>query len=125
MSDALGLIAFEKTQQQFLEGLTNPRRQVSAKVAEAINREVKTLVDCAHQIALTILGKNQALLEETAQALLEKETLEGQELRSRLNRVQTPAEVDEWLRTGRLPQGAVLMPGALNGGASKLGVNPI
>jgi cell division protease FtsH len=124
MSDELGPIAFEKTQQQFLEGLTNPRRQVSAKVAEAIDREVKALVDCAHQIALTILSKNQALLEETAQVLLEKEILEGQELRSRLNRVQTPAEMDEWLRTGKLSQGAVLMPASPNGGANKLGANP-
>ena len=124
MSDELGPIAFEKTQQQFLEGLTNPRRQVSAKVAEAIDREVKALVDRAHQIALTILSKNQALLEETAQVLLEKEILEGQELRSRLHRVQTPVEVDEWLRTGRLPQAAVLMPASPNGGANKLSANP-
>jgi cell division protease FtsH len=124
MSDELGPIAFEKTQQQFLEGLTNPRRQVSAKVAETIDREVKDLVDRAHQIALTILSSNQALLEETAQVLLEKEILEGQELRSRLSRVQTPAEVDEWLRTGKLSQEAVLMPASLNGGANKFGANP-
>ncbi len=38
MSDELGPLAFEKTQQQFLEGWNNPRRAVSPKVAEEIDR---------------------------------------------------------------------------------------
>ena len=42
MSDRLGPIAFEKIQQQFLEGITNPRRQVSPHIAEEIDREVKS-----------------------------------------------------------------------------------
>ncbi|MCX7595070.1 MAG: ATP-dependent zinc metalloprotease FtsH, partial [Fischerella sp.] len=48
MSDELGPLAFEKTQMQFLEGATSPRRPVSPKVAEAIDREVKEIVDGAH-----------------------------------------------------------------------------
>jgi cell division protease FtsH len=103
MSDKLGPIAFEKIQQQFLEGLTNPRRAVSPKVAEEIDREVKEIVEGAHQIALTILEKNRALLEKTAQALLEKEILEGEELKECLKRVQKTPEMEEWLQTGQLP----------------------
>ncbi len=115
MSDALGPIAFEKMQQQFLEGLTNPRRPISPKLAEEIDREVKEIVEGAHHIALAILDQNRELLEQTAQALLEKEILEAQELREQLSRAQTPAVMDEWLRTGKFPQGA-LMQAALNGG---------
>jgi len=37
-------------------------------------------------------------------------------LREKLNRVQTPAIMDEWLRTGRLPQGMLLLQATLNGG---------
>ena len=116
MSDTLGPVAFEKIQQQFLEGFTNSRRPVSPKIAEEIDREVKEIVEGAHQMALAILNKNQELLEQTAQALLEKETLEAQELRSQLNRVQSPAEMEEWLCTGRFPSGTLLMQTILNGG---------
>ncbi len=115
MSDRLGPIAFEKMQQQFLEGLTNPRRAVSPKVAEAIDREVKEIVDGAHYIALTILEHNRPLLEETAQVLLEKEILEGEELRAQLERVVPPAEMAQWLRTGELPQPIGSEPTSFNG----------
>jgi cell division protease FtsH len=112
----LGPIAFEKTQQQFLEGYTNPRRPVSPKIAEEIDREVKEIVDGAHHIALTILHQNLELLEETAQTLLDKEILEGEELREQLNLVQTTSEVDEWLRSGKLSEETVLMQTTLDGG---------
>lgn len=104
MSEELGPIAFERTQSQFLEGMLNPRRQVSPKVAEEIDREVKKIVNGAHHIALAILAKNRDLLEETAQTLLSQEILEGTELRDRLDRVQAPPEMTEWLQTGKLPQ---------------------
>ena len=101
MSDELGPLAFEKTQQQFLEAWSNPRRAVSPKLAEEIDREVKEIVDGSHQMALSILEENRDLLEETAQALLEKEVLEGEQLQGQLNRARTPAQMNEWLRKGQ------------------------
>ncbi len=88
MSEALEPIAFERTQSQFLEGMTSPRRQISPKVAEEIDQEVKSIVTGSHHIALAILVNNRELLEETAQTLLNYEILEGTELRDRLDRVQ-------------------------------------
>ncbi|MBD1923040.1 ATP-dependent metallopeptidase FtsH/Yme1/Tma family protein [Microcoleus sp. FACHB-831] len=108
MSDELGPVAFEKPQQQFIEGYGNPRRSVSPKVAEQIDRQVKETIDGAHHIALTILDTNRDLLEETAQTLLQKEVLEGPTLREQLNRAQSPAELDEWLRSGKFPSGMQL-----------------
>ncbi|HLO84195.1 MAG TPA: ATP-dependent zinc metalloprotease FtsH [Nostocaceae cyanobacterium] len=102
MSDRLGPVAFEKIQQQFLEGYGNPRRSISPQVAEEIDREVKEIVDNAHHIALSILKHNRDLLEETAQVLLQKEILEGEALRDRLKQAQAPEELAEWLRTGKL-----------------------
>ena len=113
MSDKLGTVAFEKIQQQFIEGYGNPRRSISPQVAEEIDREVKLTLDNAHHIALSILHYNRELLEETAQALLEKEILEGAKLREFLNQVQTPDEVNEWLRTGKLSEDRPLMQSLL------------
>jgi cell division protease FtsH len=113
MSDRLGPVAFEKLQQQFLEGYGNPRRSVSPKVAEEIDREVKQIVDNAHHIALTILHENRDLLEQTAEELLQKEILEGSLLRERLTGVKVPDELNEWLRTGQLSEDKPLMQSVL------------
>ncbi len=100
MSPKLGPIAFEKAQNQFLDVYNNPRRPVSPKVAEEIDQEVKELIEGAHTIVLKVLQQNRQLLEETAEVLLEKEMLEGEKLRSHLQRVQATLEMKEWLRTG-------------------------
>lgn len=102
MSERLGPIAFEKQQQQFLEGMSNPRRTVSPQVAEAIDQEMKSLVDAAHQMALKILDLNREVLEETAQRLLEEEALEAEVLQAQLSQITPPQELETWLRTGKL-----------------------
>jgi cell division protease FtsH len=102
MNEDLGPIAFEKTQAQFLEGYTNPRRSVSMKVMEEIDRQVKTTIDHAHHIALSILEQNRDLLESTAQILLDREILEGEDLKVILDRVVAPTQLTEWLRSGKL-----------------------
>ncbi len=102
MSDRLGPIAFEKIQQQFLDGITNPRRQVGPQLAEEIDREVKAVIDGAHQIAGEILRTNRQLLVEITQTLLEKEILEGVKLRSQLSLAQKTVAVDQWLQSGKL-----------------------
>ncbi|MDJ0724604.1 MAG: ATP-dependent zinc metalloprotease FtsH [Prochloraceae cyanobacterium] len=101
MSDKLGAIAFEKIQSQFLPGATNLRRQVSPKVAEEIDSEVKAIVAGAHFLAARILEENRPLLVETADILLEQETIEGKQLKQLLDRVQMPSETDRWLRGGK------------------------
>ena len=115
MSDRLGPIAFEKIQQPFLDSYTNPRRAVSPQIAEEIDREVKKIVEGSHQIALSILDKNRELLEDTAEALLENEILEGDPLKTRLKQVQKTPEIDEWLLKGYLPH-EMHWQAKLNGG---------
>jgi cell division protease FtsH len=104
MSQELGPVAFEKPQQQFIEGFPSPRRVVSPKVAEQIDDEVKLIIEGAHQVARSILIQNQALLETTARRLLSQEVLEGEELRSLLAQVQPSADLADWMQTGNLPQ---------------------
>ena len=109
MSDKLGPVAFEKIQQQFIEGYGNPRRAISPQVAEEIDREVKQTLDNAHHIALSILQHNRTLLEDTAQELLQQEILEGASLRERLGQAVAPDELNEWLRTGKLSEDKPLL----------------
>jgi cell division protease FtsH len=101
MSKALGPIAFERVQQAFLEGATNPRRNISPQISAEIDHAVKDLIDGAHSTALEILKMNQALLETTAQQLLETEVLENETLRQVLSQVQVPSQLHEWLCDGK------------------------
>jgi len=110
MSDKLGPIAFDKPQSQFLAGMGSPRRSISPQVAEAIDQEVKAIVDGAHQMALQILDHNREILEQTAQVLLQEEVLEAQALLEKLEQMQPPKGLDEWLRTGKLPENRDLLP---------------
>ncbi len=100
MSDRLGPVAFEKVQQQYLEGITNPRRQVSPQVAEEIDSEVQRVIEAAHQAALAILRENQQLLLSLAQVLLDQEVLEGEALRSQLSLAKINSNIDRWLQSG-------------------------
>ena len=93
MSDTLGPLAYDKQGGgRFLGGNNNPRRAVSDATAQAIDREVRGLVDRAHDQALAILRQNMALLETISQKILEKEVIEGDDLKEMLSASVMPAE---------------------------------
>ena len=86
MSETLGPLAYDKQGGgRFLGGGNNPRRTVSDATAQAIDKEVRGLVDRAHEQALGILRHNIALLETISQKILEKEVIEGDELKEMLS----------------------------------------
>ena len=86
MSDILGPLAYDKQGGgQFLGGSNNPRRELSDATAQAIDKEVRSLVDDAHENALNILKNNLSLLEDISQKILEKEVIEGDELKEMLS----------------------------------------
>ena len=96
MSKILGPLAYEKGQQNAFLGdnmMMNPRRMVSDETAKAIDDEVKGIVEEGHQKALSILQENRNLLEEIAQSILQKEVIEGEELQTLLERVQSSEKV--------------------------------
>ena len=91
MSEVLGPLAYDRSNQNnFLDnGATpNARRLVSDETAKAIDEEVKSIVEAAHQRALSILKNNRELLEKISQRLLEEEVIEGNTLREMLAEVQ-------------------------------------
>ena len=94
MSDTLGPLAYDKQGGgRFLGGGNNPRRSVSDATAQAIDKEVRGLVDKAHDDALAILRQNMALLETIAQKILEKEVIEGDDLKQMLEASVLPETV--------------------------------
>ena len=95
MSDTLGPLAYDKQGGgRFLGGNNNPRRSVSDATAQAIDKEVRGLVDKAHDDALSILRQNLGLLETIAQKILEKEVIEGDDLKEMLEASVLPNTVE-------------------------------
>ena len=94
MSDILGPLAYDKQGGgQFLGGTNNPRRAVSDATAQAIDKEVRSLVDSGHENALKILRHNLGLLESISQQILEKEVIEGEELKQMLSSSAMPKDL--------------------------------
>ena len=91
MSDILGPLAYDKQGGgQFLGNGNNPRRAVSDATAQAIDKEVRDLVDEAHEKALQILRNNLPLLESISQKILEEEVIEGDDLKTLLSETKMP-----------------------------------
>jgi len=92
MSKVLGPLAYQQGQQNNFLGneAQNPRRLVSPQTAEAIDQEVKNIVETAHQRALDILKQNRELLETIATKLLDTEVIESEELHRYLDQVNAP-----------------------------------
>jgi len=91
MSEILGPLAYDKQGGgQFLGNGNNPRRAVSDATAQAIDKEVRDLVDNAHEKALQILRNNLPLLESISQKILEEEVIEGEDLKTLLSESQMP-----------------------------------
>jgi len=81
MSDILGPRTFgQKEEMVFLGREITEQRDYGDKVADQIDAEVNRIVREAHEKAKNVLTQNHAKLKHLAQTLLEKETLEGNDL---------------------------------------------
>jgi cell division protease FtsH len=100
MSKVLGPLAYQQGQQAtFLnDGTPNPRRVLSEETAQAIDREVKEIIETAHQQALDTIGRNRDLLETITAQLLETETIEGEKLYALLSQAHSDVLVHSELK---------------------------
>jgi len=81
MSDVIGPIAVgDREQQIFLGREISQRHEVSEKTAEVVDAEVKRVLDEALRRARHILEADMPLLHAMAQALLDRETLDREEV---------------------------------------------
>jgi cell division protease FtsH len=81
MSDKLGPLAYLEQEESFLPFMPGPRRgEYSEKTAREIDEEVRGIVTRQYQRVSELLKANMDKLEAMAKALLERETLDSQEI---------------------------------------------
>jgi cell division protease FtsH len=84
MSESLGPVSLESRQPGLMNPFEGAARDFGSDVADRIDAEVKALVQAAEARAATLLAARRALVERAAGVLLEREHMEGDELRAML-----------------------------------------
>ncbi|MEJ2482579.1 MAG: ATP-dependent zinc metalloprotease FtsH [Gemmatimonadota bacterium] len=82
MSDAIGPMAVgDQEHEIFLGRELSQRRDVSEQTAQLVDSEVKRILDASYASAERVLTENRSLLDDIANALLERETLDADDIR--------------------------------------------
>ncbi len=87
MSDLLGLVSYERSPQpMFFPGnYSSHGQKYSEAKATQIDAEITRFVDEAHQRVRKILSERRTVLDDLAKLLSEKESVQGEELRTMLS----------------------------------------
>jgi cell division protease FtsH len=86
MSDALGPLQYAEPEEEvFLGYSVNRTRHMSNETAQAIDKEIRRIVEEGYERAKHLLDEHRDELESLAQALLEFETLSGDEIKKVLS----------------------------------------
>ena len=114
MSADLGAVKLgQASGEVFLGRDMGHQRDYSDAVAQSVDTEVRALIDHAHTEAWTVLMNNRAILDRLATELLEKETLDHNQLATLFKGVKKLPERAVWLSSReRLPskKGPVSVP---------------
>jgi cell division protease FtsH len=82
MSEAVGPMSVgDQAHEIFLGRELSQRHDVSEHTARLVDSEVKRILDLAYASAARVVAENRDLLEEIANALLERETLDADDIR--------------------------------------------
>ncbi|MGM0378692.1 MAG: ATP-dependent zinc metalloprotease FtsH [Bacillota bacterium] len=81
MSDNLSSMSYSSGEEVFLGNDMTSKREYSEQVAADIDREVRQIVDKAYDKAYELLSENEERLHQIAKALLEYETIDGDEFK--------------------------------------------
>lgn len=84
MSDKLGPLTFEKGRPLFLDTKYSPLKEYSEHTARQLDEEVHKIITQAYQRARGILVERRTDVERVARVLMEKEVMEGSELKGLL-----------------------------------------
>jgi cell division protease FtsH len=82
MSDVIGPIAYGSDEESVFLGrdFTSHKRDYSEAIANQIDDEVRSFVFEGHNEAKRLLGEHRDVLDRLAEALLERETIDGEEV---------------------------------------------
>jgi cell division protease FtsH len=100
MSDKLGTRTFGNKQEMvFLGREISEQRDYSERTALDIDREINKLISDAYAVAKNVLTENKSRLKALAEKLIEKETLEGEDLEKIFKTLAIPVKKRRVKRT--------------------------
>ncbi len=104
MSAAVGPLKLgQSSGEVFLGRDMGHQRDYSERMAESVDKEVRELLEAAHDEAYEVLGRNRAVLDKLAAALLEHETLSQAELAPIFADVEKLPPRAQWLSSTNRP----------------------
>jgi cell division protease FtsH len=114
--------------EMFLGRDMGSQRDYSERLSEQVDKEVRALIENAHNEAWEVLNQNRETLDKLATALLEKETLDHTELAEIFKDVTKMPERPQWLSSDKrpvsplppvlVPQKAPIDEGVVDGGVT-------
>ena len=126
MSASIGSVKLGANHNEMFGREMGGSRDYSERLSEQVDAEVRKLIEAAHDEAWTVLNENRDILDDLAQQLLEKETLDQDELKEIFAGVKHLPERPQWLSSDKRPVSSrppIVMPerapidaGATDGG---------
>lgn len=93
MSERLGLVTYERERRPiFIPESFTPSKTYSEVKAAQIDEEISQVVEEVHQRVQQVLSERRNVLDSLAHLLLEKEMVQGEELRRMLNKSEPEAQ---------------------------------
>ncbi|HEY1532351.1 MAG TPA: ATP-dependent zinc metalloprotease FtsH [Galbitalea sp.] len=103
MSSAIGSVKLGNAGGEPMMGRDGGSRDYSENIAELVDEEVRQLIEQAHTEAWEVINDNRAILDHLAAELLEKETLDHEELAEIFKDVKKLPERPMWLSSKERP----------------------
>ena len=116
MSDEMGPLQYEEPQgETFLGYSQSQRSHMSDETAKKIDKEIRRIVEEGYERAKSLLNEHSDQLHQLANAMLEYETLSGDEIRELLETGKFEREDGEIVKPSETPQLGTLIPSAGRG----------
>ncbi|KQO81582.1 MULTISPECIES: ATP-dependent zinc metalloprotease FtsH [unclassified Frigoribacterium] len=103
MSNKVGSVKLGQGSGEQFMGRDMGQRDYSENIAETVDAEVRVLLEQAHDEAWQVINDNRDVLDHLASVLLEKETLDHDELADIFKDVKKLPERPQWLSSDKRP----------------------
>jgi len=121
MSDAMGPLQYEERQEGYLGYGMSQRSAMSDETARKIDAEIRKLVEGGHKRATELLTTHNEQLHLLANALLEFETLSGDEIKQLLESGKFERDDGKVLKPSSIPTVGTAIPKAGRGKSAPVG----
>ena len=121
MSDAMGPLQYEERQEGYLGYGMSQRSAMSDETAQKIDAEIRKLVEGGHKRATDLLTEHNNQLHLLANALLEFETLSGEEINQLLETGKFERDDGKVIKPSPIPTVGTAIPKAGRGKSTPVG----